>query len=90
MRVLISVTFPLLQLCTPSLVSDLHRQPVRPSWKNTLGHSLPRSVKSRILRRQSKIPQESEGIQAPDAQPITSKACLELLADKVQDCMYVE
>jgi len=36
-----------------------------------------------MLRRQSKIPQESEGIQAPDAQPITSKACLELMADKV-------
>ena len=36
-----------------------------------------------MLRRQSKIPQESEGVQAPDAQPITSKACLELMADKV-------
>lgn len=69
--------------CELLLVTDSHGQPVSPSWKNSLGHSLPRSVRSRMLRRQSKIPQESEGIQAPDAQPITSKACLELMADKV-------
>lgn len=78
-----SLCLQLSVICILSLNSDPLGHHATLPWKNSLGHSLPRSVRSRILRRQSKIPQESEGILAPDSQPITSKACLELLADKV-------